>query len=266
MENSWSKVRASKNKNFTKLILNFFFSPIKINSSGTHGELIKDPDGAYSQLVRMQQGSSRETTSVSEKGADVDDVVVNVSKEDDVQVSRSASQRMSMRKSRSKGSTSSRGSFSFSYGAPGGIGIYTTEVGALEEDEDTGEEEDDDSKKATRGVFFRRLAGLNKPETPQLVLGSVAAMVHGVVFPIFGLLLSEAIKIMYYPPQQLLRDSRIWSILFVCLGIMVLLVIPVQNYLFGIAGGKLIERIRSLSFEKVVHQEIGWFDDPNNSR
>lgn len=209
----------------------------------------------------MQQGSSRETTVVS-----VDDEVVD---EDDIQVSRSTSQRLSMRKSRSKGSTSSRGSFSFSYGVPGGIGIYTTEVASLGEEEDTGEDdddEDDDSKRVTRSVFFRRLAGLNKPETPQLVLGSVAAMIHGVVFPIFGLLLSEAIKIMFYPPQQLLRDSRIWSIAFVCLGILVFLVIPAQNYLFGIAGGKLIERIRSLSFEKVVHQEIGWFDDPNNSR
>ncbi|MCI16475.1 ABC transporter B family member 9-like, partial [Trifolium medium] len=37
------------------------------------------------------------------------------------------------------------------------------------------------------------------------------------------------------------------------------------NYFFGIAGGKLIERIRSLTFEKIVHQEIRWFDDPANS-
>ncbi|XP_027930326.1 ABC transporter B family member 9-like [Vigna unguiculata] len=38
-----------------------------------------------------------------------------------------------------------------------------------------------------------------------------------------------------------------------------------QNYLFGIAGGKLIERIRSMAFNKVVHQEISWFDHPSNS-
>ncbi|KAF8668023.1 hypothetical protein HU200_052470 [Digitaria exilis] len=31
-------------------------------------------------------------------------------------------------------------------------------------------------------------------------------------------------------------------------------------------GGKLIERIRALSFTRVVYQEIGWFDDPTNSR
>lgn len=31
-----------------------------------------------------------------------------------------------------------------------------------------------------------------------------------------------------------------------------------------IAGGKLVERIRSLTFAKVVHQEISWFDDPDS--
>uniref|UniRef100_A0A453A809 ABC transporter B family member 4 n=1 Tax=Aegilops tauschii subsp. strangulata TaxID=200361 RepID=A0A453A809_AEGTS len=35
--------------------------------------------------------------------------------------------------------------------------------------------------------------------------------------------------------------------------------------LFGIAGGKLIERIRALSFQSIVHQEVAWFDDPRNS-
>lgn len=230
----------------------------KLVEQGTHADLIRDPDGAYSQLVRMQAGSSRETE-VSEGGVDVDEV--DVSLDDDIRVSRNASQRLSMIKSRSKGSSSSRGSFSFSYGIPGGVGIYTTEVG----EEDTGDEDNSGVDIPTHNVSLKRLVGLNKPETPQLVLGSVAAMAHGVVFPIFGLLLSEAIKIMYFPPHQMLHDSRIWSISFVCLGIMVLLVVPLQNYLFGIAGGKLIERVRSLSFEKVVHQNIGWFDDSNNS-
>lgn len=35
-----------------------------------------------------------------------------------------------------------------------------------------------------------------------------------------------------------------------------------QNYFFGMAGSKLIRRMRSLTFQKVVHQEISWFDDP----
>ncbi|CAH9079456.1 unnamed protein product [Cuscuta europaea] len=38
-----------------------------------------------------------------------------------------------------------------------------------------------------------------------------------------------------------------------------------KDFFFGVAGGKLIQRIRSLTFKKVVYQEITWFDHPSNS-
>uniref|UniRef100_A0A453A7Z6 Uncharacterized protein n=1 Tax=Aegilops tauschii subsp. strangulata TaxID=200361 RepID=A0A453A7Z6_AEGTS len=44
-----------------------------------------------------------------------------------------------------------------------------------------------------------------------------------------------------------------------------IITIPAEFLLFGIAGGKLIERIRALSFQSIVHQEVAWFDDPRNS-
>lgn len=171
---------------------------------------------------------------------------------------KSPSQRMSLRRSSSRGS--SRKSFTFNYGIPGLVEIHETEVG---EDEAEGDNTDIVSHKK---VSFKRLAILNKPEIPQLLLGSVAAIIHGVIFPVFGLLLSKSVRIMYEPPHQLRKDARFWCLMYVGLGIITLLVLPLQNYFFGIAGGKLIERIRSLSFEKVVHQEISWFDDSKNSR
>ncbi|KAJ7954439.1 ABC transporter B family protein [Quillaja saponaria] len=69
----------------------------------------------------------------------------------------------------------------------------------------------------------------------------------------------------YEPPAQLWKDSKFWAFIYVGLGCVTLVALSVQNYFFGIAGGKLIKRIRSLSFEKIVHQEISWFDDPANS-
>ncbi|KAF2282798.1 hypothetical protein GH714_043089 [Hevea brasiliensis] len=112
---------------------------------------------------------------------------------------------------------------------------------------------------------MRRLAHLNKPELPILLLGAIAAAIHGTVFPAFGVLLSTAIKVFYEPPNELKKDSKFWAAVYVGIGFIALLSISVQNYFFGIAGGKLIERIRSMTFEKVVHQEISWFDDPANS-
>ncbi|KAG4917650.1 hypothetical protein JHK85_055931 [Glycine max] len=70
----------------------------------------------------------------------------------------------------------------------------------------------------------------------------------------------------YEPPEKQQKDSSFWALLYVGLGIVTLVIIPVQNYFFGIVGGKLIERIRLPTFEKVVHQEISWFDDSANSR
>ena len=43
-----------------------------------------------------------------------------------------------------------------------------------------------------KNISIKRLAYLNKAEVPILLLGSIAAAVRGVVFPIFGLLLSSA--------------------------------------------------------------------------
>lgn len=160
----------------------------------------------------------------------------------------------------SKGSSSTRRSFTINFGIPGSVHIHDTEV-----DEDREEIREIDMKK-TKKVSVRRLAALNRPELPILMLGSIAAVMSGIVFPVFGLLLSSAIGMFYKPAAQLEKESKYWASVYLGLGCLTLFASPMQNYLFGIAGGKLIERIRSLCFEKIVHQQICYFDDPANTR
>ncbi|KAJ8549395.1 hypothetical protein K7X08_033102 [Anisodus acutangulus] len=226
----------------------------KLLEQGKHAELIQDPNGAYSQLVRTQGGNKEE-----EKMKNMDLDRADLTTDMDNNLSRSSSQRLSAVK-RSTSHGSSKHSFTLSYPVPGLIDIHEAEIG----DEDK-KKEDKGSLEKRKKVSIRRLAELNKPELPYLLLGSLAAIIHGLIFPIFGLLLSTAIKIFFYPPHKLRKESRFWSLMYVGLGVVTLLVVPFQNYLFGVAGGKLIERIRSLTFKKVVHQEISWFDDPANS-
>ncbi|KAK3161655.1 hypothetical protein QOZ80_1BG0079810 [Eleusine coracana subsp. coracana] len=38
-----------------------------------------------------------------------------------------------------------------------------------------------------------------------------------------------------------------------------------EYFLFAIAGGKLIKRIRTISFQSILRQEVSWFDNPSNS-
>ncbi|XP_057464862.1 ABC transporter B family member 9-like isoform X2 [Actinidia eriantha] len=213
----------------------------KIVERGTHAELIKDLDGAYHQLVCLQEGDNKPEDARSMESDNQD-----TSWDTNITVGRSTP-------------SSSRCSFNVVFELPDPIRTQTD----IESEENTKKSEIDQEKR--REVSIWRLAYLNKPELQVLLLGSIAAGLSGVVFPMFGVLLSTAIKIFYEPRSELDKNSRFWALVYVGLGIGTLIVVPLQNYFFGVAGGKLIQRIRYLSFQKVVHQEISWFDDPQNS-
>ncbi|KAK2970216.1 hypothetical protein RJ640_021652 [Escallonia rubra] len=224
----------------------------KMVEKGSHLELLKDPEGAYSQLIRLQE-VQKDTI---QEGADDQDKS-DITKES----GRHSSQRISYRRSISRGSSvgnSSRHSFSVSFGVPTGFGAPET---ALTEPESTSQKI---SEKAAK-VPLKRLASLNKPEIPVLILGAIAAIINGTIFPIFGILISSILKTFYEPPHQLRKDSKFWALMFVVLGLASFLAYPARSYFFAVAGCKLIRRIRSMCFEKVVHMEVSWFDEPENS-
>ncbi|ONI27775.1 hypothetical protein PRUPE_1G104400 [Prunus persica] len=223
-----------------------------IVEKGPHSELIKDPEGAYSQLIRLQEMSS-----VSEQT-----VVNDHERLSSVDSRRHSSQRFSNLRSVSRGSSgrgnSNRHSFSISYGVPTAVSsLETTSAGC------------DIPASASSGVppevSLRRLAYLNKPEIPVLLLGTIAAAVNGAILPIFGILISSVIKTFYEPPPQLRKDSKFWALIFIVLGVVTFIALPARQYFFAVAGCKLIKRVRSMCYEKVVYMEVSWFDDPEHS-
>ncbi|KAM3331857.1 hypothetical protein ACQJBY_027635 [Aegilops geniculata] len=215
----------------------------KIVEQGPHDELVVNPDGAYSQLIRLQEHNEEEQK-VDHRRLDP----------------RSKSTSLSLKRSISRGSAgnSSRNSFNLSFGLPSAV--------ELPEGNDThGENHTEQDGEVPKKAPMGRLALLNKPEVLIILLGSLAAAVHGVLFPMFGVMISSAIKTFYEPPDKLRKDSSFWGLMCVVLGIISIISIPAELFLFGIAGGKLIERIRAMSFRSIVHQEVAWFDDPKNS-
>ncbi|KAI7983537.1 ABC transporter B family member 11 [Camellia lanceoleosa] len=223
----------------------------KIVEKGSHSELLKDPEGAYYQLTRLQE-VSRDSEQV---------VVAQDKSESIIKLSRQSSQQMSFLRSVSRGSSGAGNSsphLSVSFGPPTGFNVPET---ALTEADASYLQPSDKPPK----VPLRRLAYLNKPEVPVLIAGTIAAIVNGSIFPIFGLLLSTVIKTFYEPPHELRKDSNFWALMFVVLGLVSLLVQPMRAYFFSVAGCKLIKKIRSICFEKVVHMEIGWFDEVEHS-
>lgn len=219
----------------------------KIIEKGTHSELTKDPEGAYSQLIRLQE--------------EIRDTKQYVEEKDSIESSRQSSRRMSFKRSISRGSSignSSRRSINVSFGLP--TGLTMSEATMAESDVIT-----QDVTSKTSSVSILRLASLNKPEIPVLLVGAIAAAVNGAILPIFGILISSVIKSFYEPPHELKKDSRFWALIFMVLGVASLLAYPSRTYLFGMAGCKLIRRIRSMCFQKVVHMEVGWFDESEHS-
>ncbi|KAJ8898760.1 hypothetical protein K2173_005065 [Erythroxylum novogranatense] len=199
----------------------------KLVEKGLHSELIKDPEGAYSQLIRLQEvHKGSESASSDHKKSDLF-----------TESFRESSQRFSL--GSSGVGNSSRHSFSISLGIPPGISIHheTSEAPPINQ---------------TAKVSIRRLAALNKPEIPVLMIGTTVAICN-------------VIKTFYEIPHELRKDSKFWAVMFLILALVALTVYPLQSYLFAVAGGKLIQRIRCKCFKKVVYMEIGWFDEHEHS-
>ncbi|CAO2818228.1 unnamed protein product [Amaranthus hypochondriacus] len=215
----------------------------KVVEKGPHDELLKDPEGAYSQLIRLQDMRKE-----SEQAENVREI------------SKESSQRISSLRSLSRGSSGRLSSNRHSFSIMSGVGVDLPENG-LPETEDAATST---SEKHPQ-VSIWRLVSLNKPEIPALVLGAISASANGVIFPIFSILLSSVIKMFYEPPQQLKKDSKFWALMFLVLGLASLLTNPARAYFFSVAGCRLIQRIRSMSFAKVVHMEVSWFDESENS-
>ena len=180
--------------------------------------------------------------------------------EGDMEISRQSSQARSSLRSISRGSSgrgnSSRHSFSVVFGVPMDPlegALHDPDVEALPTSEEPPK------------ISIRRLAALNKPEIPVLLLGVISAIANGVIFPIFAILLSSAIEMFYKPPHQLRKDSRFWALMFLVLGLASFVTNPARTYFFSVAGCKLIQRVRSMCFEKVVNMEVSWFDEPEHS-
>ncbi|KAI3864925.1 hypothetical protein MKW92_005942 [Papaver armeniacum] len=201
----------------------------KIVEQGNHEDLILKSDGAYSRLIHLQ-GDANEVEYMPPS----DDCIY----ENDT----------SIRRFQNMGAISS---------------VSDQEMHILEDGNN--DERIEKKDQLIRRVSIKQLACLNKPEMVILLLGSIASVIKGLMPPTLGFLFSKIFKTFYEPPDELQRDSIFWSLMFLALGCVGLIFVTMQQYLIGIAGGKLVKRIRSMCFQKIVHQEISWFDDNANS-
>ncbi|CAA7405720.1 unnamed protein product [Spirodela intermedia] len=165
--------------------------------AGSHEELLRDPEGAYCQLIHLQEAAKQD------------------------QIRRSINPGSSM------GNSSRHSSVAFVMSAE--IGIYDDEV-APGMEESPAELEGELSWAAREPPSVSRLAAMNKPEIPVLLLGAVTAAVGGVIMPVFGLVLRSDLT---------------------ALGLVSLVSYQARSYFFAVAGARLVKRIRMRTFDTI---------------
>ncbi|KAI8127489.1 Multidrug resistance protein like protein 49 [Lucilia cuprina] len=111
-----------------------------------------------------------------------------------------------------------------------------------------------------------QLMKLNAPEWRYILIGCIAAMLHGATFPIWAVLFGDFFGILSDEDDEYVKSESIFfSYMFLVIGIMAGLGTLIQTYAFNTAGVKMTSRLRSRAFQTLLKQEVAYFDDDKNS-
>jgi ATP-binding cassette, subfamily B (MDR/TAP), member 1 len=155
--------------------------------TGSHVELIKNKEGPYSQLIHLQ-AMHQDMHAPPPPEGDIDLPLQATPGKNSAHFSKSAINKQS--RSISSLGSSNRHSFNAFTMTHAQDFPDTTLV---KESEDSNQ----DPSAVKKTVPMRRLFALNKPEALVLLFGSIAATVHGVIFPIFSIIISNSIKVCF---------------------------------------------------------------------
>ncbi|XP_068942330.1 ATP-dependent translocase ABCB1 [Petaurus breviceps papuanus] len=116
-------------------------------------------------------------------------------------------------------------------------------------------------------VSFFKVLKMNKTEWPYFLVGTFCAIINGALQPSFSIIFSRIIGVFteYHDNETRRRDSDLFSLLFLVLGIVSFITFFLQGFTFGKAGEILTKRLRYKAFKAMLRQDVSWFDDPKNS-
>ncbi|TRM64132.1 ste6-like protein [Schizophyllum amplum] len=203
---------------------------------GTHNELL-EKEGAYARLVQAQK--IREVAE-AKLGDDADAVDVDNAVPEDME--KAAAEEIPLGRQQSGRSVASE---------------------ILEK-----RAADKAGKKSKYSVtqLFRRMGAVNSDSYKLYVIGFIAAIATGAVYPAFGIVFSQAIGGFSLTDWHAMRHAgdrnALW---FFLIAICSTISIGTQNYAFAASASKLSARLRSLSFKAILRQDVEFFDEESHS-
>lgn len=145
----------------------------------------------------------------------------------------------------------------FSLSAP-----YSVQYDASYESED----EDGSNQPAHPTPSQIRLLKMNTPEWGKALWGCIGAIASGAVQPINAYCVGGLINVYFRPDKSsIVGHARVYSFVFLGLGVFNFFSSVIQHYSFAVMGEKLTTRVREKLLEKLLTFEIGWYDQDENT-
>ncbi|KAF5938716.1 hypothetical protein HYC85_022975 [Camellia sinensis] len=199
----------------------------KIVETGSHDQLISKPNSAYASLIQLQEAASLHC--LPSHGP-------------------ALGRPLSIKYSRELSRTTSRGTSSHSDKmSVGRIGVDGLEI------------------VNPPCVSNGRLYSMVGPDWMYGVSGTICALIAGAQVPLFALGVTQALVSYYLDWDITCREVKKIALLFCGGAFITVIVHAIAHLSFGIMGERLTLRVREMMFSAILSNEIGWFDDTNNT-
>ncbi|KAL4246649.1 GTPase-activating protein [Abortiporus biennis] len=207
--------------------------------SGTHDELLSDPNGPYSRLVQAQKLREARDQQATE-GDDSDTATDHDEKED---IEKQAAEENPLARQHTGRSLASE---------------------ILEQRN----KEKGDGKKVPYSMpyLFYRMGQINRASWKKYMFGAMFASMTGMVHPAFGIVFSKALNgFSDLDPNQRRHDGDRNALWFFIIALISTCTIGFQNFLFASSAAELTAKLRALSFRAILRQDVEFFDRDENS-
>ncbi|CAB3235155.1 unnamed protein product [Arctia plantaginis] len=236
-----------------------------IVEQGTHEELIKMKGFYYNLVVADNQGNDK-----FKPLEEIVDLAEGIEEENDIENDtklRIDDIRNDRRKYENRRRMQRQNSVKDYQGwmTPGGSISSAMSVGYqvfMQHDESETKNEEDELAEMSEWQILK----LNSPEWIYTTIGALAAIGQGACFPVFALLLGLVTSIFVLKDHnELLYFADLYAGLFVLVSSFAGLCMLLQSFTFTRGGLKMTTRLRTQYFAALLRQEIGFYDNQNNT-